>query len=135
MIDTLLVPEKTVATAKGDGPGVNVSSASSRVFLLLLKISDIIEQESLDIGVYGSPDGSNWGAKPIATFPQKFYRGQHPLLLDLTAHPEMKWLRAHWDVNRWGRGDEKPMFEFLISMKEVPPDVLKEAQTEARLLV
>lgn len=135
MIDTFLVPEKTVATAKGDGPAVDVSSASSRVFLLLLKITDIIEQESLDIAIHGSADGSVWGAKPIATFPQKFYRGQHPLLLDLSANPEIKLVRAHWEVSRWGRGDEKPMFEFHINMKEVPPDVLKEAQAEARLLV
>jgi hypothetical protein len=135
MIDTFLVPEKTVATAHGDGPAVDVNAASNRVFLLLLKITDIVEQESLDIAVYGSADGSAWAAKPIATFPQKFYRGQHPLLLDLSANPEVKFVRAHWEVNRWGRGDEKPMFEFHITLKEVPPDVLKEAQAEARLLV
>ena len=135
MIDTFLVPEKTVATAKGDGPAVDVTAATSRVFLLLLTISNIIEQESLDIGVHSSADGATWSPKPIATFPQKFYRGQHPLLLDLKSNPEIKSVRAHWEVSRWGRGDEKPMFEFQVSMKEVPPDVLKEAQAEASLLV
>ncbi len=72
--------------------------------------------------------------KPIATFPQKFYRGQHPLLLDLGEHSEVKFVRAHWEMSRWGRGSETPMFEFHVSMKEVPPDVLKEATAEARAL-
>jgi len=135
MIDTFLVPEKTVAQAKGDGPAVDVSSASNRVFLLTLHITDIVEQESLDVSVYGSADGAAWGAKPITIFPQKFYRGQHPLLLDLTAQPDTRFVRAHWEVGRWGRGTETPMFEFHVSIKEVPADVLKEATAEARALV
>jgi hypothetical protein len=134
MIDTFLVPEKTVATAKGDGPAFDLSSASSRVFLLTLDITDVIEQESLDVSIQGSPDGASWAAKAIVSFPQKFYRGQHPLLLSLTHHREVKFVRAHWDVNRWGRGVETPRFEFHISLKEVPPDVLKEAEAEAKLL-
>jgi hypothetical protein len=134
MIDTYLVPENNVAQGKGDGPAVDVSSAASRVFLLTLNIADIIEQESLDVSVYASADGSVWGAKSIASFPQKFYRGQHPLLLDLGEHPDVKFVRAHWEMSRWGRGSETPMFGFHVSMKEVPPDVLKEATAEARAL-
>jgi hypothetical protein len=134
MIDTFLVPEKTVASAKGDGPAVDVSSAANRVFLVTLDITDIVEQEALDVSIYGSADGSTWSAKPLVIFPQKFYRGQHPLLLDLTGHADVKFVRAHWDVNRWGRGTETPMFEFHLTMREVPPDVLKEATAEAKAL-
>ena len=46
MIDTLLVAEKTVVNAKGDGPAVDVSASANRVFLLTLDITNIIEQES-----------------------------------------------------------------------------------------
>jgi hypothetical protein len=134
MINTFLVPEKTVASAKGDSPAVDVSGAANRVFLLTLDITNIVEQEALDVNVYGSGDGATWGAKPLAIFPQKFYRGQHPLLLDLTGHADVKFVRAHWDVNRWGRGTETPMFEFHLSMREVPPDILKEATAEAKAL-
>ncbi len=134
MIDTFLVPEKTVASAKGDGPAVDVSSAANRVFLVTLDITDIVEQEALDVSIYGSADGSTWSAKPLVIFPQKFYRGKHPLLLDLTGHADVKFVRAHWDVNRWGRGTETPMFEFHLTMREVPPDVLKEATAEAKAL-
>lgn len=134
MIDTFLIPEKTVASAKGDGLAIDVSSAANRVFLLTLHINDIVEQEALDVSIYGSGDGAAWGAKPLTTFPQKFYRGQHPLLLDLTGHADVKFLRAHWEVNRWGRGTEIPMFEFHLTLKEIPADLLKEATAEVKAL-
>ena len=135
MIDTFLVPEKTVVSAKGDGAAVDLSRASSRVFLLSLNISAIVEQESLDVSIQGSPDGATWGAKPVTNFPQKFYPAQHPLLVDLTGHPEIKFLRAHWEVGRWGRGSETPMFEFGVTVKEVPADILKAATAEAKAMV
>ena|SRR5208283_360854 len=134
MIDASLVPEKTTVTAKGDGPAVDVSGAASRVFLLTLEITKIIEQESLEVSVFGSADGAAWGPKPIVAFPQKFYCGESPLLLDLTAHAEVKFVRAHWEVARWGRGTETPMFEFGLKMKEVPANILKEAAAEAKAL-
>ena len=63
------------------------------------------------------PMAAAWDAKPIVTFPQKFYCGQSPMLLDLTAHPELKFVRAHWEVARWGRGVETPMFEFGLPLE------------------
>ena len=135
MIDTFLVPQKTVVSAKGDGPSVAISDAGNRVFLLTLHITGIVEQESLDVSIYGSVDGSVWSAKPLLAFPQKFYRGQHPLLLDLTGNRDVQFVRAHWEVNRWGRGTETAMFEFYVTMKEVTPEILKEATAEAQALV
>jgi len=131
MIDAYLVAEKTVVSAKGDGPAVDLSSGG-RVFLLTLQVSRIIEQESLEVGVVGSADGATWGAKAIVTFPQKFYCGEAPLLLDLTAHPDVKYVRAHWEVARWGRGTETPMFEFGLRMKEIPAEILREIRAEAK---
>jgi hypothetical protein len=128
MLDNFLVPQATTVTAKGDGPAVEISGAGHRVFLLQLNITRILEQQSLDISVFGSSDGSAWGQKSLAAFPQKFYRGEHPLLLDLTQQPEIRFLRAHWEVNRWGRGPETPMFEFQVRLREVPPEVLKELE-------
>jgi hypothetical protein len=132
MMDAVLVPPNTVVSAKGDGPVVDVSGATSRVFLVTLAITKIIEQESLDLSVFGSPDGAAWGAKSIAAFPQKFYCAESPLLLDLNPHPDVKSVRAHWDVARWGRGTETPMFEFGVTLKEIPANILKEATAEAK---
>ncbi len=130
--EIILVPADTVATAKGDGSAVDVNGAANRVFLVTLSITRIIEQESLDISIFGSADGVAWDAKSLAAFPQKFYCGESPLLLDLSAHPNVKFVRAHWEVARWGRGVETPMFEFGVTMKEVPAQILKEATVEAK---
>lgn len=132
--EAILVPANTQVTAKGDGATVDVSGASNRVFLVTLSITKIIEQESLDLAIYGSVDGAAWTPKSIAAFPQNFYTGESPLLLDLTAHADVKFVRAHWEVARWGRGTETPMFEFGVTLKEVPADVLKEATAEAKTL-
>jgi hypothetical protein len=134
MIDSFLVPENTVISAKGDGAPLDVSGAANRVFLLSLNITEIIEQESLDVSIFGSADGEAWGPKPVTTFPQKFYRAEHPMLLDLSGQPQVRFLRAHWEVARWGRGTEIPMFKFGVSIREVPADILKEARAEAHAL-
>jgi len=127
MWEAFLVPEKTMVSAKGDGPALDVSGSEGRIFLLTLEITDIIEQESLDVSIFGSADGATWEAKPVAAFPQKFYREEVPLLLNLSARPELKFIRAHWEVNRWGRGTLTPMFEFCVKLREVPQEILAEA--------
>jgi hypothetical protein len=132
--ESILVPAGTVASVKGDGTAIDVSSASQRAFLVTLSITKIIEQESLDVSIFGSADGATWGAKSIAAFPQKFYVGDSPLLLDLTSHADVKFVRAHWEVARWGRGVETPMFEFGVTLKEIPADILREAKAEAKAL-
>jgi len=132
MIEAFLVPEKTVASAKGDGPPLDLSPATTRVFLLTLGITDIIEQEALDVSIQGSSDGAGFDPKPVAAFPQKFYRGETPLLVDLSSKPEVKAIRAHWEVNRWGRGTEIPMFEFCVTVREVPQELLQERAWQAR---
>lgn len=132
MLETHLIPPSTRVTANGDGAAVEISAAGHRVFLATLAITDIVEQEALDVSIWGSTDGNAWGSQPVARFPQKFYRGQHPLLIDLTADPEIKFLRAHWDVNRWGRGSLTPMFELNLALREVPKEVLQEVSTAAR---
>jgi hypothetical protein len=124
--EQVLVPAGTVASTKGDGASIDLSGASGRVFLATLSITKIIEQESLDVSIYGSPDGVTWEPKSIAAFRQEFYTGETPLVLDLTPHPNVKFIRAHWEMARWGRGTETPMFEFGVTLKEIPADILKE---------
>ena len=132
MLDTFLIPQNTVVREKGDGPATDISAAAHRVFLITLEIAQIVEQESIDVSVFGSPDGNTWGPKALVSFPQKFYRGETPILLDLTTEPGIKALRAHWEVNRWGRGPEKPMFEVQVQLKEVPAEMLQQAGAEAK---
>jgi hypothetical protein len=131
MLDAFLLPEKTAVTAKGDSEALDISAASNPVFLLTLSIDEVVEQESIEIGLFTSADGTTWEAKPVATLPQKFYVGEYPVLVDLTAIANAKFVRAHWDVNRWGRGATTPRFVCGVRIREVTPEALLEAKAEA----
>lgn len=117
MFDHFLVPEIAVE-ANGEGEPIEFGENAGKTFLLTLAITRVLEQQSLDVSVWGSADGADWGAKPLASFPQKFYQGVSQLLLDLRDKPAIKFLRAKWTVNRWGVGDPKPRFSFLLKMQE-----------------
>jgi hypothetical protein len=128
MIDSFLVPERTVITGNGDSAPAELNGAESRAFLLTLSVNAIVEQESIEVSVFASTDGATWDPKPIAALPQKFYVGEYPLLVDLSQHAEARFLRAHWDVSRWGRGSTIPRFEIAVRLREVPHDLLAEAR-------
>lgn len=131
MLDAFLVPAKTIVTAKGDSEALDLSGASSSVFLLTLSITSIVEQESIEVSLFTSADGTAWETKPVASLPQKFYEGEYPSLVDLSAVQNAKFLRAHWEVSRWGRGSTTPHFEIALRLREVSPQALQEASAEA----
>jgi hypothetical protein len=113
MLPQFLLPETTVRAA-GTGPGFDLGDQQGGTLILTLGITRIIEQESIDITIWGSPDGTEWGAKPLASFPQKFYCGTYQILLDLSERADVKYLRVNWKVNRWGKGEPKPLFTIYL---------------------
>ncbi len=115
MVAQFLLPE-TVARQDGKGPELFLGDSASSV-LLTLGINRILEQESLDVTVWGSADGETW--QQLAAFPQKFYCGTYSLFLDLEARGPVRFLRAHWRMARWGRGDMTPLFGFYLFAEEV----------------
>ena len=127
MLDAFLVPANSIVTAKGDGEALEITGSVSRVFLLTLSITSVVEQEAIDIFVYTSADGSTWETKAVAGMEQKFYPGEYPLLVDLSEKPDAKFVRAHWDVYRWGRGSTAPQFQISVRLREVAVEVLREA--------
>ena len=131
MIDAVLIPANTVVTAKGDSEALDVSAAANPVFLATLSVTRIVEQESIEVAFFTSADSATWEAKPLASLPQKFYTGEYPLLVDLSQANGAKFLRAHWEVNRWGRGPVAPSFEIALRVREIPADLLYEARAEA----
>lgn len=112
MLPQFLLPETTVREA-GAGPDINLGVQPGSL-ILTLGITRIIEQESIDISIWGSADGTDWGTKALISFPQKFYCGTYQILLDLSDRPEIKHLRTKWQVNRWGKGDPKPLFSIYL---------------------
>jgi len=116
-----LIAPDTLLEATGDGEPVSVADSSTRTFLCNLFISDQIEQESIDISIWGSADGQSWGTHPILKIPQRFYRGETRAVLELALRPEVKFIRAKWELNRWGRVAPQPMFRAGLRLAEVPP--------------
>jgi hypothetical protein len=116
-----LIPPDTKLEANGDGAAFDISTSATRTFLCLLTVTEQIEQESLDVLIYGSADGETWTKKPLLKLPQQFYRGRTKLVLDLSLRPEIKLIRARWGLNRWGRGAPLPMFVAGLELVEIPP--------------
>ncbi len=113
MFPGFLVPETTIREA-GSGPDTPVGTEAGLTLLITLGLTRVIEQESLDLAIWGSSDGVEWGAKPLAAFPQKFYCGTYQIMLDLSRTPDVKFLRVKWLVNRWGKGSPKPLFDLYV---------------------
>ena len=113
MLPQFLVPETTIREG-GTGPDFSLGEQQGETLILTLGITRIIEQESIDLSIWGSTDGSDWGAKPLVSFPQKFYCGTYQILLDLSDRPDIRLLRAKWQVNRWGKGDPTPLFGIYL---------------------
>lgn len=116
-----LIPAETKLESNGEGQPSDISGSESRTFLCLLTVSDQIEQESLDVSVWGSSDGQDFGKRPLLKIPQQFYRGTTKMVLDISLRTEVRFLKAKWELNRWGRVSPTPMFLAGLQIEEVPP--------------
>ena len=116
-----LIPANSKLEANGDGEAVEISSSESRTFFCRLTITEQLEQESLDVSIWGSANGQDFGKKPLLKLPQQFYRGTTKMVLDVSLRTEVKFLRAKWELNRWGRVAPTPMFVATLELEEVPP--------------
>jgi len=115
-----LIPAGTRLTLNGEGAALDIGASQTRTFLCVMDITDQIEQESLDLSIWGSEDGQNWGTKPLLMMPQRFYRGETRQVLDLSVRREIRFIRAKWDLFRWGRVAPHPMFVVGFHAIEVP---------------
>lgn len=116
-----LIAPHSLLEATADGEAVDVGASATRTFLCHLVISDQIEQESLDVSIWGSADGQAWGTHPMLKLPQRFYRGETRAVLELALRPEVKLIRAKWELNKWGRGAPVPAFRAGLHLAEIPP--------------
>lgn len=116
---SFLVSAGTAIETSGQGPSLELEDLAGQALLLILKIEAVLEQESLHVSIWGSADGQAWGDQALFWFPQRFYSGVTPAALDLSKRPDIKFLQARWEVNRWGRGIPRPYFKFALELKEV----------------
>jgi hypothetical protein len=109
-----LVPE-CIATAAGIGPLIDVGADRGKLLVLTLAVTCIVEQESLVVTIWGSPDKIIWGTQPLVSFTQKHYCGMYSILLNLAKYPGVRYVHAEWKMSRWGRELGSPMFAFYVS--------------------
>jgi hypothetical protein len=105
---------------KGDGVGpiVALDDCCSKLLVVTLGITDVVERTGLSVSVWGSKDQTDWGSKPLVTFRQRQYCGVYSVLLNMAMHTELRYLRVQWNMNRWGRGDRTPQFGFEVFLEE-----------------
>jgi hypothetical protein len=115
-----LIPNDTLVRENGVSAAVDIRASQTRTFFCVMNITDQIEQESLDVSIWASADGENWGTHPVLKVPQQFYRGETRAVLDMTQIPEINFVRAAWELNRWGRVAPLPMFVLGLHVKEIP---------------
>jgi hypothetical protein len=109
----VLLPE-VVAQKAGSGPDIDVGPQQAKLLVLTLSIGQVVEKEGLVVSVWGSPDGRDWGDKPLQTLPERYYCGMYSSLLNLTKYPAVRYLRMEWKMRRWGKGDPVPTFGFSV---------------------
>src|ERR1700760_1655002 len=112
----LIVPE-IVAREDGTSDEIILGKNSGKPLLLTLGITRILEQESLDVSIWGSADREQW--RQIAAYPQKFYCGTYLLMLDLSREAHIKFLRVPWRMGRWGGGEPAPVAGFYLAAEEL----------------
>jgi hypothetical protein len=115
-----LIPVGTRLTANGEGEPRDISSSQARTFLCSMVITGQLEQESVDISIWGSADGQDWGKFPLLKMPQRFYRGETRQVLDMSMQPKVRFIRAKWELTRWGRVAPHPVFVLGFHLSEVP---------------
>ena len=117
MLPNFLLPE-SIARADGMGPEIDLGSKRGKLLVLTLGITRILEQESLEVSVWGSTDGENWGSRPLATYPPKFYCGIYSILLNLVSRQEVRFVRVQWKMSKWSRQEFTPMCGFYLYTEE-----------------
>jgi hypothetical protein len=120
----------------GVGPSIDVSRATGKLLVLTLGITRILEQESVEVSIWGSTDGINWGSKPLTSFPPKSYCGLYSILLNLSARRETRQLRAQWKMNRWSKssGNTVVMCTFYLEAEESGARIQSRMTAEAELI-
>jgi hypothetical protein len=105
----LFVLEEVSAAVDGAGPAVPLGGEQGNLLILTLVITRIIEREGIQISVWGSADGTDWGLTPVALFTPKYYCGIYSVRLNLVSRPDIRYLCAHWHLKRSQTKDDQPI--------------------------
>ena len=106
-------------SADGVGPGFGCSpDLQGKLIVVTLGITRIVEQQGVIVSIWGSADNLDWGSKPLASFPQKYYCGTSSVLMNLAMHKDVRYLHVRWQMKRWARREAAGMCTFHVSAEE-----------------
>jgi hypothetical protein len=109
---------ESVRKEDGVGPVVPLDDYGSKLLVVTLGITDVVERTGLTVSVWGSTDQNEWGSGPLLTFRQRQYCGVYSVLLNMASYMNLRFLRVQWNMNRWGRGERIPQFGFEVFAEE-----------------
>lgn len=109
---------EALRSGDGIGPAAGLDESYGKLLVTTLEITDVVERTGLTVSVWGSEDGSEWGIQPLLRFRQRQYCGVYSVLLNMAAHPEVRYLRVEWSTSRWGRTERVPAFGFKVFVEE-----------------
>ena len=112
-----LVPP-SIKQNDGVGPVIELGAMHGKLLVVTLGINNVLEQESLAISIWGSASGTEWGTKPLLSFPRKSYCGLYAAFLNLANYPTIRFLRVEWKLSPLRNQDSRLMFGFYVSLKE-----------------
>lgn len=116
-MSTVLLPE-VLARTDGAGSPLALGLERGQLLVLTVGIERVLEQGALQVSVWGTANGRDWGIRPLLAYPPKSYCGLYSQLLNLAKHPDIRYLRAEWKMSRWLKGSADPLFGFYLSMEE-----------------
>ncbi len=119
-LSLLLIPAGAPLVEDGEGSIFDLAASETRTFLCTMEITAQVEQESVELSVWGSEDRETWEKRPLLIMPQRFYKGDTSQILDLSLRLEIHYIRARWNVFRWGRVAPQPMFVLGFTAAEIP---------------
>ena len=106
----------------GAGSVIELGDLRGELLVVTLGINNVVEHEGLEISIWGSADGSDWGTKPLLTFPQKSYCGAYATILNLAKKPAIRFLRVKWTMSRRAGQSSDVLFGFYVSLEEMHAD-------------
>jgi hypothetical protein len=102
----------------GVGPVAALEEYSGKLLVITLEITDVVERTGLTVSIRGSENQSEWGIQPLLKFRQRQYCGVYSVLLNMAAHPEVRYLRVEWSTSRWGKTERVPAFGFKVFVEK-----------------
>ncbi len=122
----LLFPEQFVQGC-GSGPVIELGLAQGKPLHCSLTINRITQQHTLDIAVWGSEDGADFGSRPVVAFPSKYYCGTYHHMLEFDSDSKIRFVRVDYRFNCWGHQVAAPLCVFTMTAEPATAPILSAA--------